>query len=135
MTKKDEKVNVDRLVRVRANSLTGTKYHFYDCRDGSKLFDLNDGDRYIVAILETGEWKGFSRRNTHKDSAVVNMHPYAKWAPSEVRIMRIKEVAGRMSILINHCLNGDFGVDAVEKSTEKMISAAEKNIAERSEEE
>ena len=126
--KENEMKNKDRLVRTQRNALTGTVYHFYDVRDGSDLFEgLDEGDRYVVAIMETGEWKGFPRRNTSPNSAIVNMHPYAKWAQSEVRIMRVKDLADRMSVLVNHILNEDIAVEVVEMNVERMIHLSEKN--------
>ena len=132
----DKPKNRDRLVRTQRNALTGSIYYFYDCREGSDMFEpLEDGVRYVVATPETGEWKGFSRRNSHKDSAVVNMHPYARWAESEQHIMRVKALADRMSQVVNHLLNKELDIGEVEALVESLLDKECKSVLISSEEE
>tara|TARA_Y100001938_G_C8050188_1_gene411240 strand:- start:799 stop:1272 length:474 start_codon:yes stop_codon:yes gene_type:complete len=117
----DEPDNFDRHVRQQRNRITETVYHIYDVRDGSELFDpLPDGVSYVTAIHGTGEWVGHKTRK----EAVAALHPYAKWSETEMRLMEVKGIIDRLTLVASKCLEGFLEPERLSEVAEMLLEEA-----------
>jgi hypothetical protein len=124
MPDEDEKPkNFDRFVRQQRNRITETVYLIYDVRDGTELFpEIPEGTSYVTAISGTGEYEP---HNTRKE-AVSSLHPYAKWAESEAKLMAIKAVIDKLTLCAQEALAGNLTVEQLEWCADLMLEEAQR---------
>jgi hypothetical protein len=119
----DPKELPDYLVRTQTNALTQTTYYLYDCRKGSEIFDLQEGEKYVVAIPETGEYKAYATRSEVTKPGSGAMYPWAKWSVTEQARMRIIDCANRISHAVNACIEGQIDVELLEWVADRLYEA------------
>ena len=119
----DEPVpNIDRHVRQQRNRITETVYHIYDVRDGSEMFDnLSEDTHYVTAIHGTGE---FAEYPTRKE-AIAGLHPYAKWPDTEARLMEVKGIIDRLTLVASKCLEGFLEPERLSEVAEMLLKEAD----------